>query len=118
VLGLFGFALALITASGALAALGESIGLFAVLATLAAGSGMLAGAFVYGSEGWATAAGWVFVFSAGFAWYTASAMMLASANGRTVLPMWKHKREANVPGGHSMHPIEIEWAEPGVRMGQ
>src|SRR5579884_451141 len=70
-LGYWFFALALITGSGALASLAESLGLFAVLSTLAAGSGIVAGAFLYGSEGWATVAGWVFVFSAGFAWYTA-----------------------------------------------
>jgi len=116
--GYWFFALALITGTGALASLAESLGLFAVLSTLAAGSGILAGAFLYGSESWATVAGWVFVFSAGFAWYTASAMMLASTYGRTILPLGKYTREANVPGGHAMHPIEIEWAEPGVRMGQ
>jgi succinate-acetate transporter protein len=117
-LGYWFFALALITGSGALASLAESLGLFAVLATLAVGSGIAAGAFLYGSEGWATVAGWVFVFSAGFAWYTATAMMLAATYGKTILPLGKYKREANVPGGHAMHPIEIEWAEPGVRMGQ
>jgi hypothetical protein len=45
-------------------------------------------------------------------------MMLAATYGKTILPLGKYKREANVPGGHAMHPIEIEWAEPGVRMGQ
>lgn len=116
--GYWFLALAIITGSGALASLAESIGLFAVLSTLATGSGILAGAFLLSSQTAATVAGWVFVFSAGFAWYTATAMMLASTYGRTVLPLGKWKREANVPGGHSMHPIEIEWAEPGVRMGQ
>ncbi len=89
-----------------------------MLSTLAAGSGIIAGAFIYGAQGWTTVAGWVFVFSAGFAWYTASAMMLASTFGKTILPLGKYSREANLPGSHSMHPIEIEWAEPGVRMGQ
>jgi succinate-acetate transporter protein len=117
-LGFWFFALAIVTASGALAALAESMGLFAVLSTLAAGSGILAGALIFGSHGWYTVAGWVLVFSAGFAWYTATAMMLAATYGKTILPLGKYKREANVPGGHAMHPIEIEWAEPGVRMGQ
>jgi succinate-acetate transporter protein len=116
--GYWFFALAVITASGALASLAESLGLFAVLSTLAAGSGILAGAFLFGSQTSATIAGWVFVFSAGFAWYTATAMMLSASFGKTILPLGKYKREANVPGGHAMHPIEIEWAEPGVRMGQ
>jgi uncharacterized protein len=116
--GYWFFALAIITASGALASLAESVGLFAVLSTLAAGSGIVAGAFLYGSHTWATVAGWVFVFSAGFAWYTATAMMLAAAAGRTILPLGKYTQEANVPGRQAMHPIELEWAEPGVKMGQ
>jgi succinate-acetate transporter protein len=116
--GFWFFALALVTASGALASLAESLGLFAVLSTLAAGSGILAGAFIYGSHGWTEVAGWVFVFSAGFAWYVATAMMLAAAGGRVVLPLGKFSRQANVPGGRVTRPIELEWAEPGVRMGQ
>jgi hypothetical protein len=112
------FALAIITASGALAALFESFALFAVLATLAAGSGIAAGSLMYGSEGWTRIAGWVFVFSAGFAWYTATAMMLTSVSGRTILPLGKFKKDANIPGRKPLEPIELEWAEPGVRMGQ
>src|SRR5438067_2653818 len=116
--GFWFFALAGVTASGALASPAESIGLFAVRSTLAAGSGILAGAFIYGSHGWTEVAGWVFVFSAGFAWYVATAMMLAAAGGRVVLPLGKLSREANKPGGRVTRPIELEWAEPGVRMGQ
>jgi len=116
--GYWFFALAIITASGALASLAESLGLFAVLSTLAAGSGILAGAYLYGSHSWATVAGWVLVFSAGFAWYTATAMMLTGATGRTILPLGKYNRESNVPGRRPVRPIELEWAEPGVRQGQ
>src|ERR671936_691551 len=101
-----------------LAALAESLGLTAVLSTLAAGSGILAGAFIYGSHGWTEAAGWVFVFSAGFAWYVATAMMLSAAGGRVVLPLGKFSKAANRPGGRVTRPVELEWAEPGVRMGQ
>ena len=116
--GYWFFALAIVTASGAVAALAENVGVFATLATLAAGSGILAGALIYGSEGWATVAGWVLVFSAGFAWYTATAMMLAAAAGRTVLPLGKYSTRANKPGARPMRPIELEWAEPGIKMGQ
>jgi succinate-acetate transporter protein len=117
-LGFWFFALAAITASGALASLAESLGLFAVLSTLAAGSGIAAGALIYGSHGWVQVAGWVFVISAGCAWYVATAMMLAAAGGIVVLPLGKYKRAANVPGRKPMRPIELEWAEPGVKMGQ
>src|ERR671928_223428 len=73
----------------AVAAVAESVGLVAVLGTLAAASGILAGAFIYGSHGWTEVAGWVFVVSAGCAWYVATAMMLAAAAGHVVLPLGK-----------------------------
>jgi succinate-acetate transporter protein len=117
-LGFWFFALAAITLSGFLASLAESLSLAAVLGTLAAGSGVAAGAFIYGSQGWVQLAGWLFVISAGLAWYTATAMMLAAAGGMVVLPLGKYKRSANVPGGKPVRPIELEWAEPGVKMGQ
>jgi hypothetical protein len=60
----------------------------------------------------------VFVFSACFAWYMVAAMLLASATGRTVLPLFKYTPAANVPGRRPARPIEPEWAEPGVKMGQ
>lgn len=116
--GYWFFALAIVTASGAVAALAENLGVFATLATLAAGSGILAGSLIYGSQGWTTVAGWVLVVSAGLAWYTATAMMLAFAGGRVVLPLGKYAKEANRPGGRPTQPIEYEWAEPGVKMGQ
>jgi succinate-acetate transporter protein len=116
--GFWFFALAITTGIAALAALAESLGLVAVLSTLAAGSGILAGAFIYGSHGWAQVAGWVFVFSAGFAWYMVMAMTLAAAFGRTVVPLFKYERKANVPGRRPMQPIELEWAEPGIKQGQ
>ena len=47
-----------------------------------------------------------------------AAMLFASAFGRTVLPTFKYKREANIPGKRPTRPIELEWAEPGVKMGQ
>jgi hypothetical protein len=117
-LGFWFFALAAITASGFLASLAESVSLASVLGTLAAGSGIAAGAFIYGSHGWVQVAGWVFVVSAGLAWYTATAMMLAAAGGMVVLPLGKYSRAANKPGGKPVRPIELEWAEPGVKQGQ
>jgi succinate-acetate transporter protein len=117
-LGFWFVPLAAITWSGAVAALTESVGLFAVLATLAAGATVAAPAIWTGSVGWTKVAGWLFVFAAGFAWYVATAMMLASASGRTILPLGKYKADANIPGRQPMHPIELEWAEPGVKAGQ
>jgi succinate-acetate transporter protein len=116
--GFWFFALGITTAIAMIAAFAESLGLVAVLGTLAAGSGILAGAFIYGSHGWAEAAGWVFVVSAGLAWYMVLAMILIAASGRTILPTFRFSKAANVPGSRPIEPIELEWAEPGVRMGQ
>lgn len=116
--GFWFFALAITTGIAAVAALAESLSLVAVLSTLAAGSGILAGAFIYGSHGWAQVAGWVFVFSAGFAWYMVMAMTFAASFGRTVFPLFKYERKANLPGRRTVHPIQLEWAEPGIKQGQ
>src|SRR5919108_293680 len=99
---------------------GEQDGLPArgFLQPLAAGSGILAAAFIYGSHGWTQVAGWVLVFSAGFAWYTVLAMTLAAAFGRTVVPLFKYERKANLPGRRPAQPSQLEWAEPGVKQGQ
>jgi succinate-acetate transporter protein len=117
-LGWWFIALAAITAVGALAALFENVALFGVLGTLTSGATLAAIAFIEGNSGVEKAAGWVFVASAGLAWYVASAMMLASAAGKVVLPLGKYKMEANRPGEKVTYPIEYEWAEPGVRKGQ
>lgn len=67
---------------------------------------------------WERIAGWVFVVSAGIAWYTASAMMLKSTMGRTVLPTGELSREANVPGAVPSYPVEYPAGMPGAKVGQ
>ena len=69
-------------------------------------------------SGWETAAGWLFVISAGLAWYTASAMMLATTAGKIMLPLGKYSRAANVPGRMPTTPVQLEYGEPGVKKGQ
>jgi hypothetical protein len=107
-----------ITAAGALAAIAESMALFAVLATLTAGSLFFALGLSLGSTGWVKVAGWAFVASAILAWYLATAMMLLAGAGKVVLPLGKPMREANLPGAQPVKPIQLEWAEPGVKKGQ
>jgi hypothetical protein len=46
------------------------------------------------------------------------AMTLAAAFGRTVVPLFKYERTANLPGRRPVRAIELEWAEPGVKQGQ
>jgi succinate-acetate transporter protein len=117
-LGFWFIALAGITMVAAFAALAESPALFAVLSTLAAGCAFAAAAYLSGATGWLHVGGWLFVFSAGFAWYTASAMLLASTYKRVILPLGKYNRIANRPGGVIAEPIEYSWGFPGVKVGQ
>jgi uncharacterized protein len=117
----FGFwfiALAAITAMGALASLGSGLGLFSVLAPLATGSVFAAVGYVAGFAWCLTVAGWLFVFSAGFAWYLASAMMMQGTFGRTILPTGEWRVAANVPGGKAVRPQEYAEGMPGARAGQ
>jgi uncharacterized protein len=107
-----------ITAAGALAAIAESLGLFAVLGTLATGSILFAIGLSAGSTGWVKIAGWVFVASAILAYYVATAIMLLASSGKVVLPLGKPKKEDNLPGAQPVKPIELEWGEPGVKKGQ
>jgi uncharacterized protein len=107
-----------ITAAGALAALAENLGLFAVLGSLATGSILFAIGLSAGSTGWVKTAGWVFVASAILAYYVATAIMLLASSGKVVLPLGKPKKEDNVPGAQPVTPIQLEWGEPGVKKGQ
>ena len=111
--------LASVTMMGALAALGDNLGMFAVLGLLAAGSAFAAIGF-YTGGGWAfTVAGYVLVASAAAAWYTASAMMLAGSFGRTILPLGNlGAAAANVPGRKPLVPMEYPLGMPGAKVGQ
>jgi succinate-acetate transporter protein len=110
--------LAVITAIGAVAAVFENLGLCSVLATLATGSAFVGIGYVTGIHGWLQAGGWVLFASSVLAVYTAGAMMLKWAVGRTVLPLGEWRREANIPLEEPTHPIEYHFGEPGVKQGQ
>ena len=117
----FGFwfvVLALITGAGAIASLGESLGLFTVLGSLTVGAACTAASFLAGTDWLATAGGYAFTFSALAAVYVASAMMFEGTFGRTILPLGKYKKAANVPGGVLTRPLEYEHGQPGVKLGQ
>ena len=110
--------LAAITAAGALAALAESFALFGVLVVLAAGSAFMGLGLSVGSTGWVKVAGWLFVAAAILAYYLATAIMLLAGAGKVILPLGKPKKDANTPGAQPVKPIQLEWAEPGVKKGQ
>jgi succinate-acetate transporter protein len=118
VLGYWFFVLAAVTLVGMLASIGENLAIFSVLAPLWVGAGLLGVFYTVGGAGWEKVGGYVTMASSFTAFYAASAMMLASATGRVLLPLGKWRREANVPGGRGTYPIQFELGEPGVRQGQ
>ncbi len=117
-LGYWFVALAIITASGAVAALARGLGLFALLSSLTAGSALTAAAYLANSDMTLKIAGYFLIVSAAIAWYEATAMLLADSFRRVVLPLGTYSRIDNVPGAESMHVIEWPLGEPGVRHGQ
>lgn len=92
----------MITGFAAIAALGENLAITSVLGTLAVGAALAE--FLVGGSGWEETAGWVLLASAALACYTAGAMMIAAAWGRTLLPLGEYRKAANVPGGRPVDP--------------
>jgi len=117
-LGYWFFAIAAVTAACCVASLGESLGITIVLAPLAVGAALLGVFYTVGGVGWEKAGGYVTMASSFTAFYTATAMMLASTFGRTLVPLGKYRREANMPGEQPVYPIEFALGEPGVKHGQ
>jgi succinate-acetate transporter protein len=117
-LGYWFFALAAITLAGLIASLVENLALTAVLLPLTVGVALLGVFYTLGGTGWEKVAGYVTMASAFTAFYAATAMMLASVFGRTILPVGKYRRAANVPGQRPTYPIQFELGEPGVKQGQ
>jgi succinate-acetate transporter protein len=111
-------ALAVITFFCFIAALGENLGISAVLLTLACGSALLALFYLTGVTGWKTAGGWVLLVSSWIACYTAGAMTIAATWGRTILPLGEYRKAANVPGRRPIDALQYEIGEPGVKKGQ
>jgi succinate-acetate transporter protein len=117
-LGYWFYALAAVTLVGMIATLGESLAITSVLAPLWVGVAFLGVFYTVGGTGWEKVGGYVTMASAFTAFYAASAMMLASTFGRVIFPLGEHRRDANVPGGTHMYPIEFALGEPGVKQGQ
>lgn len=112
------FPLAAITASCAVASIGENLGVTATLISLAVGAGLLAVGYLVGGTGWLHTGAWVLIASSICAFYTGSAMMFKASFGRVVLPLGAPRAAANIPGREHTHPIEYASGEPGIRQGQ
>ena len=111
-------ALTLVTGIATLASFAQSMLTAIVLGTLTAGAALTASGFYAGNLGLQHAGGWLFVISAAAAWLTAGAMVLESAFGRTIIPLGKWSKSANVPGRAPTQPIAYPQGMPGVRVGQ
>lgn len=116
--GMWFVMLALLTAICAIAAVAKNLGVFATTGLLSAGSALLAAGYLSGSHTTVVVAGWVLVASVGAAIYTGAALMFADSYGRTILPLGKFTKSANVPGRVISHPIEYGGGMSGVRVGQ
>lgn len=108
-LGYWFIPLAIFTATGAWAAANVDWALTLVLGFLALGSALMAIGQISGSSPWVAAAGYVFIISSIFAWYTASALMLRATTGHRVLPIGEITPAPSVSVGIG---------EPGVMHGQ
>lgn len=117
-LGYWFYTLAAVTLMAMLASLAESLAITSVLLLLGVGSAFLGIFYTVGGTTWQDIGGYVTMASAVAAFYAAGAMLLANTWGRTVLPLGKYTREANVPGGRPLSLIQFASGEPGVKHGQ
>jgi succinate-acetate transporter protein len=109
--------LAAVTWAGAAAASAENGALTAVLVLLAAGSTLLAIAFIANLPLLSIIGGWVLIVSAIVAWYTATAMMLEGTFKRPVFPLGRRGAAAR-PEGVAQLPTQYDVGGPGVKVGQ
>lgn len=111
-------ALTLVTAWGALAALAQNMLLFVTLGVLTAASAVTAAGFYAGSLATTQAGGWLYVVSAAAAWLVGGALVLENSFGRSIIPLGKWSKRANVPGAKITDPIAYPAGMPGVKVGQ
>jgi succinate-acetate transporter protein len=107
--------LAAVTFSGMLAAFAKNLALTSVLATLFAGSALLAIGLVVPLQFLVPIGAIVLVASAVLAWYTATAMLLEAIHHRPVLPVGT---PTGTPAGSGQASLEVIDTEPGIKIGQ
>ena len=111
-------ALTLVTGWGALAALAQNMLLFVTLGVLTAASAVTAAGFYAGSLGTTQAGGWLYVISAAAAWLLGGALVMENSFGRSIIPLGKWSKRANIPGAKVTDPIAYPAGMPGVKVGQ
>lgn len=111
--------LACVTGLCMIAAAGRNLLLSLTLAFLSLASVLSAAGFYAGSAVVVNAGGWLFVCSAVAAFVTAGAMLLEHEYGRTIIPLGRWSRQANIPGAPSATDrIEYPAGMPGLKVGQ
>jgi uncharacterized protein len=116
--GMWFVPLCVITGLCALAAFAENLGMVAVLGLLSLASGFAAAGFFAGASWPVRVAGWLFVFAALAALYTAAAMMMENTFRRTVLPLGRSTAAERMLARGGTRPLEYRYGQPGVRIGQ
>jgi hypothetical protein len=110
--------LTLVTWWGALAALAQNLLLFATLGVLTAASAVTAAGFYAGSLATTQAGGVLYVISAAAAWLVGGVLVFESPFGRSIIPLGKWSKRANIPGAKVTDPIAYPAGMPGVKIGQ
>jgi hypothetical protein len=114
IMGWFG-ALTLVTFWCAIGALAQNLLVFVTLAALTAASVVTAAGFWAGRLGTVNADGWLFAVSAAAAWLADGAMVLEHPLGRSITPVGKWSKTANVPGSGSPTPSPTRPTYPASR---
>jgi uncharacterized protein len=110
--------LTLVTFWGALGALAQNMLVFVTLGVLTAASAVTAAGTWAGSLGTVNAGGWLYVISAAAAWLAAGAMVLEHSYGRSIIPVGRWSKRANIPGAKVTDPIAYPAGMPGLKVGQ
>lgn len=117
-LGFWFIVLSAITFMGMIASLAQNIFMTGLLLTLTGGSVIAAYSYITGNASYIPYAGGLLIASSIIAWYTASALLFENTFRRTILPLGKLGKAANIPARKPVDPIEYRLGEPGVKMGQ
>ncbi|MBX5490662.1 MAG: hypothetical protein IRZ14_05850 [Chloroflexi bacterium] len=111
-LGFWWIVLAAISYTGAFAALGDNLGMFAWLLSAAVAATLIAIGELAGLGALSVAGGWVLLLSMLFAWYTGAALLYEMTYGRAILPIGYVGRQ------RAEHRLVPGIGEPGVIRGQ
>lgn len=117
-LALWYIAIGAVIALCSMAAIADSGLMAATLTAFTAGLGLSAAGWAGGSLSALHAGGWLLVVAAGLGWLGAGAFMFEEAFGRTIIPIGKASRAANVPGRSAIAPIAFKRGLPGASKGQ